>query len=147
MHALSQISAANRVPGVGALVASYLDFLHENGFISSFNSVGLVGFSLGAHVAGHVGKNLRRGRLNFIIGLDPGRETNGVLIMFFWFLLTFKISLLAGPLFSVNNPSGRLDASDAEYVEAIHTNGPTLGFVGAGIGVSRRFSIDFEMKY
>lgn len=55
------------------------------------------------------------------------------------------MSTLAGPLFSVNNPNGRLDASDAEYVEAIHTNGPTLGFVGAGIGVSRRFSIDFEI--
>lgn len=40
----------------------------------------------------------------------------------------------AGPLFSVNNPAGRLDAGDAEYVECIHTNGPTLLIVGAGIG-------------
>jgi pancreatic triacylglycerol lipase len=40
----------------------------------------------------------------------------------------------AGPLFSVRNAAGRLDASDANYVECIHTNGPTLVLVGAGIG-------------
>jgi pancreatic triacylglycerol lipase len=107
---INYISAANRVVPVGVLIASYLDFLHQNGFIS-WNSVGLVGFSLGAHVAGHVGKNVRAGRINFIIGLDP-----------------------AGPLFSVGNPAGRLDAGDADYVECIHTNGPTLLIVGAGIG-------------
>ena len=37
-------------------------------------------------------------------------------------------------MFSVRNPEGRLDAGDANYVEAIHTNGPTLLIVGAGIG-------------
>lgn len=98
------------MPSVGILVANLLDFLHENGFIQ-WNQVGLVGFSLGAHVAGHAGKNVRRGRINHIIGLDP-----------------------AGPLFSVSNPAGRLDAGDAVYVEGIHTNGPTLLIVGAGIG-------------
>jgi hypothetical protein len=41
-----QISAANRVPSVGRLVANLLDFLHENNLIS-WNRVGLVGFSLG----------------------------------------------------------------------------------------------------
>lgn len=64
-----------------------------------------------AHIAGHAGKNVRRGRINAILGLDP-----------------------AGPLFSVRNPAGRLDATDANYVECIHTNGPTLLIVGAGIG-------------
>lgn len=34
----------------------------------------------------------------------------------------------------MNNPSGRLDAGDANYVEATHTNGPTLLIAGAGIG-------------
>jgi pancreatic triacylglycerol lipase len=63
-------------------------------------------------MAGITGKNVRRGRINSIIGLDP-----------------------AGPLFSVNNPSTRLDASDAEYVENIHTNGGSLGSgIGAAIG-------------
>jgi pancreatic triacylglycerol lipase len=64
-----------------------------------------------AHVCGFIGKNVRRGRIDTIIGLDP-----------------------AGPLFSERNPDGRLDAGDANYVEALHTNGPTLLIVGAGIG-------------
>lgn len=58
-----------------------------------------------------MGKNVRNGKIDAIIGLDP-----------------------AGPLFSVGNPSGRLDAGDANYVEAVHTNGPTLLIAGAGIG-------------
>lgn len=36
-----------------------------------------------------------------------------------------------GPLFSVNAPANRLDAGDAAYVEALHTNG---GAFGSGIG-------------
>ncbi|CRK90501.1 CLUMA_CG004131, isoform A [Clunio marinus] len=104
---LNYISARNRVPTVGTFVASYLDFLHENNFID-FNRVSLVGFSLGAHIAGMTGKNVRRGKINTIIGLDP-----------------------AGPLFSINNPAERLAVGDAMYVEGIHTNG---GLLAAGIG-------------
>jgi pancreatic triacylglycerol lipase len=107
---INYIGARNRVGTVGTYIASYLDFLHENGFIQ-FNRVGLVGFSLGAHICGLAGKEVRRGRVHSIIGLDP-----------------------AGPLFSTRDPSGRLDAGDADYVEVIHTNGPTLLIVGAGIG-------------
>lgn len=59
-------------------------------------------------MAGIAGKRVTRGRINTIIGLDP-----------------------AGPLFSVNTPSERLDSNDALYVEAIHTNG---GALGSGIG-------------
>lgn len=54
---------------------------------------------------------MANGRINTIIGLDP-----------------------AGPLFTVGNPGGRLDAADAVYVEAIHTNGPSFSIVGSGIG-------------
>ena len=102
--------AVNRIPIVANFVASYLDFLHENGFIQ-YSRVGLVGVSLGAHTAGFVGKSVRRGRVNFIIGLDP-----------------------ANLLFSERNPDGRLDAGDADYVEVIHTNGPTVLLTGMGIG-------------
>ena len=107
---INYAGAANRVPTVGTFIASYLDFLHENGLIQ-WNRVTVIGFSLGAHIAGMTGKNVRRGRVNSIIGLDP-----------------------AGPLFSVRNAAGRIDAADGDYVECIHTNGPTVVLVGAGIG-------------
>lgn len=75
-----------------------MDFLHENQALD-FSRLLVTGHSLGAHVAGIAGKNVVRGRINTIIGMDP-----------------------AGPLFDVNNPRARLDFSDAEYVESIHTD-------------------------
>lgn len=107
---INYIGAANRVPGIGRHVASYVDWLNQNGFIQ-FNRLTVIGFSLGAHIAGHTGKRVLTGTINSIIGLDP-----------------------AGPLFSVRNPEGRIDARDARYVECHHTNGPTVVLVGAGIG-------------
>lgn len=65
-------------------------------------------FNQSAHISGIAGKNVRRGRINTIIGLDP-----------------------AGPLFDVNNPTARLDFSDATYVESIHTD--TVFGIGATI--------------
>jgi len=108
---INYFAAAGRVPTVGQFTASYLDFLHENGLLN-FNRLSVIGFSLGAHIAGTVGKNTQRGRVQHIIGLDP-----------------------AGPLFSVRNPESRIDAGDGVYVECIHTNGPTLG-IGLGLGAA-----------
>lgn len=104
---INYVTARNRVPSVGAFVASFIDFLHANDLVD-LNQVTLIGFSLGAHVVGMTGKQIRSGLVNSIIGLDP-----------------------AGPLFSVNSPAERLASGDAQYVEAIHTNG---GLIGAGIG-------------
>lgn len=63
-----------------------------------------------AHVCGYTGKNTRSGRINTIVGLDP-----------------------AGPLFNPNDPNDRLDSSDAEYVEIIHTDSTGIG-IGVPIG-------------
>lgn len=95
---INYVAARNRVVHVGILLARFLDFLHENGSLD-FSRLLVAGHSLGAHIAGITGKNVLRGRINTIIGMDP-----------------------AGPLFDANSPVHRLDSSDANYVESIHTD-------------------------
>lgn len=108
-NTINYISARNRVFEVGPLVAELLDFFQEN-ISFDFSRLTIVGHSLGAHIAGIIGKNVRRGRVNTIIGLDP-----------------------AGPLFDANNPRNRLDSTDADYVEVIHSDTRNFG-IGAVIG-------------
>lgn len=45
---INYIGAANRVPTISTLVASYIDFLHENGMVD-FRQLTVVGFSLGGN--------------------------------------------------------------------------------------------------
>ncbi|XP_058458910.1 phospholipase A1-like isoform X1 [Malaya genurostris] len=94
--------ARYRVPKVATLVAAVINKLLEFG--QSPEQIGMIGHSLGAHVAGLAGKQTNR-KVAFIIGLDP-----------------------ASPLFRFKKPIERLSATDAEYVEVIHTNGKALGF-------------------
>lgn len=75
-----------------------------------FSRLYLIGYSLGAQTSGIAAKNIARGRINTIVGLDP-----------------------AGPLFDLNDPTTRLDSTDADYVEVIHTDGAALG-IGNPIG-------------
>jgi hypothetical protein len=60
-------------------------------------NVHCIGHSLGAHVCGYTGKIFKLKRIS---GLDP-----------------------AGPRFGWSSPSERLDKSDAEFVDVIHTDG------------------------
>lgn len=103
---INYAGAAGRVEPVGHFVGSQLNWMQEIGRLD-FNRVSVVGFSLGAHIAGFVGKNTQN-RVNSILGLDP-----------------------AGPLFRERNPAGRINAGDGRYVECLHTNG---ALVGAGLG-------------
>merc|ERR1712066_680184 len=64
--------------------------------------VQLVGHSLGAHVVGFLAREvtaLGLGKLKRMTGLDP-----------------------AFPFFELAGPEGRIDKSDAEFVQIVHTN-------------------------
>ena len=75
---------------------------------SSPSSFHIVGHSLGSHIAGYAGKFLKGATLGHITGLDP-----------------------AGPYFEGMPAEARLWPTDAQFVEAIHTDAnklvPTLG--------------------
>ncbi|XP_030573582.1 phospholipase A1 [Drosophila novamexicana] len=98
-------SSVLAVPGVGEQVADLINFLRTNNGLSLDNTM-IIGHSLGAHVSGFAGKNVKNGQVHTIIGLDP-----------------------ALPLYSYDSPNKRLSSTDAYYVESIQTNGGTLGFL------------------
>ncbi|CAH2094208.1 unnamed protein product [Euphydryas editha] len=98
------ISSASRIKGVAQKVFKFIKNLYNDRY--PLSSVHLIGFSLGAHVSGMVGK-LVQNRLNRKIGkitaLDPAR-----------------------PCFT--QPSKyRLDKRDAKFVHVIHTSAGVLG--------------------
>lgn len=68
-------------------------------------SLHLIGLSLGAQMAGVCGQSVQSGRISRITGLDP-----------------------AGPLFKKWPRSVRLDRTDAEFVDVIHTDAGIFGF-------------------
>lgn len=98
------VLASGRVGPAGNTVGDFVDFLNfQTG--APFSSISCIGFSLGAHVCGHTGKRVTRGRVASIAALDA-----------------------AGPGFTVGNTAGRVHSGDAIYVESIHTNTGLLGF-------------------
>ncbi|KAH8332392.1 hypothetical protein KR074_002620 [Drosophila pseudoananassae] len=103
-RSLEYASSVAGAAGAGKKVADLVDFLVENKNLN-LDNLEVVGFSLGAHVAGFTGKNVASGKVGKVVGLDP-----------------------ASPLVSYTNTEKRLASDDAQYVEAIHTNGGTLGF-------------------
>lgn len=102
--------AKRKVPDAGKQIGTFILCLHTN-YAMSLKTLHVIGFSLGAHVAGHVGKFVGNGRINTIIGLDP-----------------------AGPLYHLSDSEERLAETDAKYVEVIHTNN-VMGY-DAPIGMS-----------
>uniref|UniRef100_T1GPT2 Lipase domain-containing protein n=1 Tax=Megaselia scalaris TaxID=36166 RepID=T1GPT2_MEGSC len=101
---LNYYAARLRTRKAGLKVAQFIDWLHTEGGLD-FETTHVYGHSLGAHVAGFTGKQVTKGRIKTIVGLDP-----------------------AMPFFRTKNPQNRLADTDAEYVETIQTNGRELGF-------------------
>ena len=87
---------------VGYVVAKYILELHKSRGLS-LDNVHVLGASLGGQLAGFIGY-FTNGRLGRITGMDP-----------------------SGPLFHVVNASDRLEKSDAQFVDIIHTAGRWVG--------------------
>lgn len=71
MEGLFYRLAVSNVPVVGKRVGEFIQFLIENGVVGSLRDVHIIGFSLGAHVAGNAGNTLKE----FNAGQAPFRVT------------------------------------------------------------------------
>lgn len=92
---------------IGEYVAAFIEFLVSEVQVS-YDDVHILGHSLGAHVAGYAG-NYVPGKLGRITGLDP-----------------------AGPAFEtpyLKDAEERLDSTDANFVDIIHTCAGSLGIL------------------
>uniref|UniRef100_A0A8C6Y0R6 Lipase G, endothelial type n=1 Tax=Naja naja TaxID=35670 RepID=A0A8C6Y0R6_NAJNA len=98
--------AVNNTRVVGKQLAELLDWLEKD---FQLENVHLIGYSLGAHIAGYTG-NYARGTIGRITGLDP-----------------------AGPMFEGADPSKRLSPDDADFVDVLHTY--TRETLGISIGI------------
>ncbi|XP_050402129.1 inactive pancreatic lipase-related protein 1 [Patella vulgata] len=92
---------------VGAVAAQLIKDLKSVGGIS-YSNVYVIGHSLGSHIAGYIGEIIPG--LGRITGLDP-----------------------AGLGFENYDVTVRLDPSDADYVDVIHTDGETLLHLAFGM--------------
>ncbi|KAK0153657.1 Lipase member H [Merluccius polli] len=82
-------------------LTAFIRTMEENG--ASLASIHMIGISLGAHISGFVGADLN-GAIGRITGLDA-----------------------AGPMFAGKPPEDRLDPTDAQFVDVIHTDMDALG--------------------
>ncbi|XP_075889467.1 endothelial lipase [Nelusetta ayraudi] len=102
--------AVNHTVTVGRGIADLLDWLQDERQLPLEN-VHLIGYSLGAHVAGYAGTYVR-GTIGRITGLDP-----------------------AGPMFEGVQKENRLSPDDADFVDVLHTY--TREALGLSIGIQQ----------
>ncbi|XP_039770277.1 lipase member H [Ornithorhynchus anatinus] len=94
--------ASGKTKKVAEILKERIDQMLKDG--ASLDSIYMIGVSLGAHISGFVGQ-MYNGTLGRITGLDP-----------------------AGPLFNGKPPEDRLDPTDAQFVDVIHSDTDALGF-------------------
>ncbi|KAL6469607.1 hypothetical protein MHYP_G00207260 [Metynnis hypsauchen] len=83
-------------------LTDFIQKLQDKGV--SLGSIHMIGVSLGAHISGFTGANFN-GNIGRITALDP-----------------------AGPSFTGKPPEDRLDKTDAQFVDVLHTDMDSLGF-------------------
>lgn len=102
--------AVNHTHDVGLDIAGMLNWLQDEQQLP-LDHVHLIGYSLGAHVAGYAGTFVR-GSIGRITGLDP-----------------------AGPMFEGVEEAKRLSPDDADFVDVLHTY--TREALGVSIGIQQ----------
>ncbi|XP_026183607.1 lipase member H [Mastacembelus armatus] len=99
---LNYLKSVENTKKAAANLTAFIKNMEEHG--ASLSSIHMIGVSLGAHISGFVGTNLN-GTIGRITALDP-----------------------AGPQFKGNPPNERLDPTDAQFVDVLHTDIDALGF-------------------
>ncbi|NXI75850.1 LIPH Lipase, partial [Rhipidura dahli] len=99
--------ASRKCKRVAEILKKLIDEMLIHG--ASLDSMHMIGVSLGAHISGFVGQ-MFDGALGRITGLDP-----------------------AGPLYWGMAPNERLDPTDAQFVDVIHSDTDGLGY-GEALG-------------
>lgn len=102
--------AVGNIRLVGAQVSHIIEVIRNDTGID-WSKLHLIGFSLGAHVMGYAGRNFRRKGLVVprISAIDP-----------------------ASPYFENKHIDRRIDPTDADFVDVIHTDSKTLQVNGFG---------------
>lgn len=98
--------AAKNTRLVGEYLGQFLEFLNRDSNLE-YKDVHISGHSLGFYVAGFAGA-YHDGRIGRITGLDPP---------------------LFETIFATVAPEHRLDPTDAQFVDVIHTSGPAFGLL------------------
>ncbi|KAK0075278.1 hypothetical protein PV325_007130 [Microctonus aethiopoides] len=98
-------TATRYAPSVGKIIGEMLKFLNTEGSMS-FSDVHMVGHSLGAQVSGFAGAAVF-GDIDRITGLDPAFPCFGFPVL--------------------KSAEGRLDPTDAKFVDIIHTDEGVYG--------------------
>ncbi|XP_028299188.1 lipoprotein lipase isoform X2 [Gouania willdenowi] len=104
------VLAAQKTQVVGQEIARFIDWIEETTNMPLQN-IHLIGYSLGAHVAGFAGSHATN-KVGRITGLDP-----------------------AGPDFEGEHAHRRLSPDDAHFVDVLHTF--TRGSLGLSIGIQQ----------
>ncbi|XP_060863486.1 inactive pancreatic lipase-related protein 1-like isoform X2 [Metopolophium dirhodum] len=94
---LSYAVAKKRSKYIALDIVKVLLKITYNMTMGCYDTLHVIGHSMGAHIAGHVGKNLPG--VDRITGLDPAK-----------------------PMYEKSGPDDRLDMTDANYVDVMHTN-------------------------
>ncbi|CAH0390550.1 unnamed protein product [Bemisia tabaci] len=90
---------------VGVQIGEMIDGMIAKRMMT-LDKIHIIGHSLGAHVAGAAGSNCKTGKVYRVTGLDP-----------------------AMPCFEgIQSATTRLDSTDAEFVDVIHTAAGTAGY-------------------